>query len=307
MSLITCIYVNYNSAGFTVPAIQSFIKFTGLEVDYDIIVVDNASDLPDFQQLCDGLKEVECIIHRSRVNVGFGAGNMLGVNLASPSRYYAFINNDTLFTQENTLADLIKFLDTHPNAGAAGPQMMSQDGKRIPSIDHLASPARQLLPKVFLERLNPKKYPVRKATYKEPVKCGYVPGSFMVVDAAAFDKVGGFDSSLFLYYEESDLSKRLKDQLDLDTYYYPHQSYVHYQGKSTDKNKYIKLEQKISLLYYTDKHHGRFARVFMLWFYTIKYMFGAIVSKDKRFLLGALINGAGTHQSLRLKQEILPE
>lgn len=304
---ISCVYVNYNSASYTLNAIKSLLKKTTDTVTYEIVVVDNGSKYEDYEILknsLDLLKSDKIRLYRSRVNTGFGAGNMLGVNFAAPSKYYAFINNDTLFTQENTLHDLKAFMDSTPDAGICGPQMMSEHGDRISSLDHLATPARQLLKRDFLEWINVTKYPKRKKTYTEPVACGYVPGSFMFVKASSFDAVGGFDTALFLYYEESDLSTRLLKRLGEKTYHYPSQQYIHYQGKSTEKNVNIKIEQKLSLLYLTKKHHGRLAYCLLLNFYTIKFFLGGIFSAKKRKMFIALFKGGSLDQSLRCKQII---
>jgi hypothetical protein len=305
---VSCFYVNYNSAAFTVPAIKSLVKYTTEKVSYEIVVVDNASNYEDFLLLTKGLEELNLSnlkIYRSKINAGFGGGNMLGVNIAFSSQYFAFINNDTLFTQENTLLDLKMFMDSTPDAGMCGPQMMSENGTRISSLDHCATPMRQLLKRDIMEAINPVKYPKRKNIYAEPVSCGYVPGSFMFVNAASFNEVGGFDTALFLYYEESDLCRRMEKKLGKKTYHYPHQSYIHYQGKSTQRSVVIKLEQKLSLLYLTLKHHGRLYHALLLFYYTLKYGLSALFSKNKRFLFRKLLQGGSINQSLRTKQVIL--
>jgi hypothetical protein len=302
---VSCIYVNYNSATFTVAAIKSLLEKTNDTIVYEIIVVDNGSAYEDYEMLKTSLEQLKSStmkIYRSRINTGFGAGNMLGVNFASPSKYYAFINNDTLFTQENTLFDLKLFMESTPDAGVCGPQMMSENGDRISSIDHHATPMRQLLKRDFMESINAVKYPKRKKVYTEPVSCGYVPGSFMFVKASSFNEVGGFDTALFLYYEESDLCRRISTCLGEKTYHYPDQEYMHYQGKSTEKNIDIKIEQKLSLLYLTKKHHGRIAHGFLLNFYTIKYLLTSPFSSKKRKLFTALLKGGSLNQSLRCKQ-----
>lgn len=305
---VSCIYVNYNSAAFTVPAVASLVKHTSNNVRYEIIVVDNASRYEDYKQLKNELEALNLDnlkIYRSRINSGFGGGNMLGVNFSGVATYYAFINNDTLFTQENTLFDLKCFMDHTADAGVCGPQMMSEHGIRISSLDHHATPARQLLKRDILEYINSTKYPKRKKVYTTPVQCGFVPGSFMFVQARAFDAIGGFDTALFLYYEESDLCRRMDKRLGKKTYHFPQQSYIHYQGKSTEKNVVIKLELKISFLYLIKKHHGRIWRGFLLSFYTVKYGLTALFNKDKRHLFVAMLKGATIDQSLRIKQVIL--
>ena len=97
---ISCILINYNTSQLTVQAVQSIIDTAG-NVTYEIVVVDNASTYEDYQQLHEqltGIKNVNIV--RSRINTGFGSGNMIGVQHARPCMYYAFINNDAILHQQ---------------------------------------------------------------------------------------------------------------------------------------------------------------------------------------------------------------
>lgn len=305
---VSCVYVNYNSSSLTIDGITSMMEMTGTSVAYEIVVVDNASRYEDFERLDHFIKKLalpHVTLYRNRINTGFGGGNMLGVTFCSPSNYYAFINNDTLFLDKKTLLDLKMFMQSNPEAGICGPQMLNGNMEFVPSIDHYASPLRQILGRGLMERFNPKKYPVRKKRYDKPVCAGYVPGCFMFVDAVSFNQIGGFDTSIFLYYEETDLCRRMSENLGKKTYLVPHLEYIHLQGKSTDRNILIKIEQKLSLLYIIKKFHGRWTRMAMLWFYTLKYLISSPFSSKKRTMFWALWKGAGLDQSLRCKQVVL--
>jgi hypothetical protein len=304
---ISCIYVNYNSSLLTIDAIESMMEKTGTTVTYEIVIVDNASKHEEFevlQRYISRLNLPHVRLYRSRINTGFGGGNMMAVSFCTLSKYYAFINNDTLFINPQTLYDLKHFMESTPDAGICGPQMLNGDQQFVPSIDHYASPMRQLVSRDLMERFNPKKYPVRKKRYDRPVSAGYVPGCFMFVNSSYFNEIGGFDTALFLYYEETDLCRRMFEQLYKKTYLVPHLEYIHLQGKSTDRNILIKIEQKISLLYLIQKFHGRWARAGMCWFYILKYLVSAPFSSKKRIMFTALWKGARMDQSLRCKQVI---
>ena len=89
---VSFITINYNSSHHTIALLQSIVDRTTL--DYEIIVVDNASQPEDHSALktyCDSLPMVKLI--KSRINTGFASGNMLGVHHAC-GEYYFFINND---------------------------------------------------------------------------------------------------------------------------------------------------------------------------------------------------------------------
>ncbi|AZQ43752.1 glycosyltransferase [Nonlabens ponticola] len=305
---VSCIIVNYNTAQLTIEAIKSIQKFTSDNLDYEIVVADNASKYEDFEQLktlIDQIADSRLKLVRSRINTGFGSGNMLAVSHAAPSKYYAFINSDVLFVQQNTLKDLQNFMTTNPHIGVCSPQMLGPDRSFRSTLDHYATPARQLLKRGFLEKWDSTRYPKRKIKYNKPIKADYMQGSFLFVDAVAFNQVGGFDQHLFLYYEESDLCMRLKKLLQKDAYLYPQQEYIHLQGASTTKNIVIKMEQKISLLYLIHKHHGFLAHRFMLCFYVVKYFFSSLVKPKNWRLFQLLLRGAPLSASLSQKQKVL--
>jgi len=62
---------------------------------------------------------------------------------------------------------------------------------------------------------------------------GWVKGAALAIRRTAFDAVGGFDPSFFMYFEETDLSARLA-QAGWETHFTPATSVVHAGGASTD-------------------------------------------------------------------------
>ena len=127
----------------------------------------------------------------------------------------------------------------------------------------------------------------------------------MFVDANYFNLIGGFDTNLFLYYEESDVSLRLLREHNKSTYLVPSLEYIHFKGASTSKkNILIKIEQKISLLYYIRKHFGWLHYKVLLVHYCFRYFFSSIVKPRYWKLFFVLLKGAPLSLSLKQKQEI---
>ena len=72
MNDISVIIINYNTAKYTLKCIQSVIDFTTEKLSYNIIVVDNNSELDDFKHLKSNFPKAENIsLHRSVINAGF--------------------------------------------------------------------------------------------------------------------------------------------------------------------------------------------------------------------------------------------
>ena len=127
----------------------------------------------------------------------------------------------------------------------------------------------------------------------------------MFVEAKTFNEIGGFDRNIFLYYEESDLSWRFLKQKNKNTYLIPSIEYIHYKGISTKKNIDIKIEQKISLLYYINKHYGWLHHQVLLKWYIIRYFFTSIIKPKYWKLFYVLLIGAPLSKSLMQKQRVL--
>lgn len=303
---VSCIIINYNTSNYTFEAVRSLYETHKNNLNFEIIVVDNASKKDDYTNLkskLDSLHKNNLQLIRSTINTGFGGGNMLGVSNASPTKYYAFINNDTLQVSEYCLKYLMEFLEAQPQAGLCSPQMLDEHQNFRVTIDHFSSLQREILRRPFLETFFPKIYLNRKIRYKAPTKVHYVQGSFMFIGSADFNEIGGFDTNLFLYYEESDISLRLLKLKNKYTYLVPSLEYIHYKSVSTKKNIDIKIEQKISLLYYTKKHYGWGQQKILNLYFIIRYFFTALVKPKYWKLFMTLLIGAPLSKSLKAKQK----
>ena len=301
---IAVIIINYNSSKLTQECVESILEKTSKVLSIEIIIVDNCSEKEDFltlKQFCEKHPFKNLLLVRNKINTGFGAGNMLGHHFAN-AKYVAFVNNDTLFLND-CLSILKSAIEKDDSIAVVGGQSYSETGKRMCAFDHFASISKELFGRDFLERINPKKYPKRKIEYSNPLKVNYVQGSFMLIRTADFNKVGGFDTNIFLYYEETDLCKRLEKNGKL-CYLIPDAKYVHYHGASTPQNIAIKTELKISLLYVIRKHYGYFSYFFLLNYLRLNYVFSIIFKPKYAYLLKVLLAGAPLSKSLKAKQKI---
>lgn len=304
---IAVILINYNSSAHTINCIKSIIDKTDKKNSFQIIITDNCSESDDYfalKKYCDQATIPNLELHRSPINTGFGAGNMFGITYAK-ANYLAFVNNDTLL-KNDCLAILKNNLDQNPAIGIAGAQAFRENGSLMVSLDHFASPAREILGRKFLETINPKKYPKRKKKYTQPIKVNFVPGSFMFVRAKDFYEVGGFDTNIFLYYEETDLCIRLAKK-EKFAYLIPQAEFIHIHGGSTpQKSILIKTELKISLLYIIRKHYGCPSFLLILNYLRLNYTLRTIFKPKYWHLLKVLLAGAPLSKSLKTKQVIKP-
>lgn len=300
---IAVILINYNSGNFTIDCLNALIEKTDTLLSYQIIVVDNASDREDFEKVsfyCNASNFKHLSLVRSNINNGFGGGNMMGVQYAN-AEYYAFINNDSVLLND-CLSIMLTAMKNNPEYGICGPLCFKEDMSLLPTIDHFASPAKELLGRKVLEKINPERYPNRKKIYSVPQQAQFVSGSFMMVKADDFAAVNGFDKNIFLYYEETDLCRRLL-QNGKKAFLIPEARFVHFQGVSTPKSMLIKIESKISFLYIIRKHHGILWHRILLSYLQVQYFVKSLFKPKYWSLCKVLFKGASINHSLKTRQK----
>lgn len=304
---IAVILINYNNARYTIDCIKSVIENTTRQLAIQFVVVDNCSEIDDFnavKNFAEQLDSPDLLLFRSQINAGFGTGNMHGVQFAN-ARYYAFINNDTLMI-DDCLHHCYQFMESHPDAAVCGPQIRIDKKRQARSFGHFISLPKIIFGNTLLESRFFGRKPSRKATYTAPLQVDYVNGSFMFFRAGDFHSVGGFDTNIFLFYEESDICYRLKNK-GRATYYLPNAKYIHFEGSSHKAPIAIKKELKMSMLYVLRKNRGYLNFLVARYFLVIRYSLSTLV-KPKYFpLLKACITGNYIADSLKQQQVICKE
>jgi len=198
----------------------------------EVIVVDNASDDGTAAVPADFPGVAAVALER---NVGFAAANNLGAARAR-GELLLFVNPD-VDVPAGVVEALSRFLGEREAAAAAGPTLAGRDGalqkyaaRREPTLANLLAQVSGIgeswpLGAGLAHRFYPTRY------YRAgPARAEVLGGAFMMVRAAAFREVGGFDEGYFLYAEDMDLSRRLAAVGEL--WYVPTAPVRHYTGGS---------------------------------------------------------------------------
>lgn len=304
--MVSIILINYNTAQLTIDCINSIIDKVENLANFEIIIVDNASKIEDYNFLKSSIEifsKFNIQLIRSRINVGFGAGNMIGVQNAT-GQYYTFINSDVLLV-EDSITKMLNFLKITPDAALVGCQAIDENSNKYKGFDYQLSLTSELFSHSLLHRLFPKKYPSRMVTSQQPLKVGAVPGSLFTAIAKDFDEVGGFDTNVFLYYEEKDLAFRIKKQLNKNAYSLPDTTYIHLKGKSTGSSQIIRNELKIAQFYVVKKNLGALKYSIFYCINLITILIKAPFNKKNRSYLKLLLTGISVAHSMKHKQKII--
>ena len=159
---------------------------------HEIVVVDNASR----DRSVEIARSFGGRVIVNEKNVGFGAACNQGAKLLSTS--HAFFLNPDAVLDDNTLPELEKGITQHPDAGGWGPAIsVAAKRQKFRSISF------------------PQNRGARYAEESPPVETSevdFLDGAALVVGLDVFHKIGGFDESFFLYYEDDDLCFRIRSQ-----------------------------------------------------------------------------------------------
>ena len=124
-----------------------------------------------------------------------------------------FLNPDTEILS-GTLEDLVRAMDDRPRVGLAGVRQVTADGALYPTIGRFPNALRAIVDTTGLQRLVGGSWLGSRETdfsrYADEVQCDWTSGSFMLVRREALDSAGTFDERFFLYSEEVDLCRRVK-------------------------------------------------------------------------------------------------
>ena len=255
MKSLSIIIVNWNSGSQLHSCINSIVEF-GLPLVNQIIVVDNGST--DGSEIdVENLPKVTLI--RAGYNRGFAAACNQGAALASAD-YLLLLNPDTrLF--ENSLSTPLDFMDDENNAnvGICGIQLVDEQGcastsaARFPTLRVMAGKILGLnhfLPNIFPAHL------MSSSDLRKSSLVDQVIGAFFLIRKNVFDQCYGFDERFFVYFEEVDLSLRVK-KLGYSSYFLADATAFHKGGGCSDQVEALRLFYSLrSRILYAHKHYG---------------------------------------------------
>jgi GT2 family glycosyltransferase len=202
----------------------------------EVVVVDNASTDGTVAMLERDYPGVS--LRPNPTNVGYGAAANQAINLCK-NEYVLLLNSDTI-VRPGALAALAAYMDRHPEAAAVGPLLRYPNGSLQPSYFPFPGTLAWLLenePVLWLLRRLPVGRP-RLLCLTPPTEDRVVPwllGAALLLRRTAFDAVGGFDESYFMYFEEVDLCLRLRAR-EHRVHFTPSATVLHVSGASTSQH-----------------------------------------------------------------------
>ncbi|MCX8069819.1 MAG: glycosyltransferase family 2 protein [Thermodesulfovibrionales bacterium] len=234
---VSVIIVNYFSSATIKMAINSIVESS---IDYEIFVVDNSCNMEEIKSLKDALpQKVKLICNKS--NVGFAkACNQAYKNIKG--KYILLLNPDA-YLLKGALEKLCDFLEKKQDAAAVSPMSFWDDEKSfILPPSHMPNPFYDLVysGQYKIPLISPLFYlrwrykSIKTSLSKNALIQDNLSGGGVLIKRDAITKVDGlFDESYFLYYEDSDLFKRLKKK-GYKLFIEPNAQMVHHWNQSPE-------------------------------------------------------------------------
>lgn len=253
---LSIVIVSWNVRDLLRACLESIRATAPDDLALEIIIVDNGSTDGTSEMLRQSFPWVR-LIEAGR-NLGFSGGNNLGL-ASSAGRYVLLLNPDTLVL-DDALRRMLAYMETHPEVGALGPQLLNEDGTVQSSRRRFPTLWTAVFESTWLQPIAPRRlldhYYMRDHADDESVEVDWVQGAALLVRREAVAQTGGLDEGFFMYSEELDWQKRIK-AAGWRIVYYPEAQIVHYGGKSSEQviaQRHIYFQS--SKVRYFHKHHG---------------------------------------------------
>jgi GT2 family glycosyltransferase len=197
-SRIAVILLNWNAYFHSRNCIHSLSKVS--EVPFDIILVDNASTDDSFLKLKEEFPHVQFI--QSSHNLGFTGGNNVGLQKLLKLNYeYVLLLNNDVFVHPNFLIHLINYLDLNPGVGAVQPLIFHHP-------DHLSiwnggGKFNRIIGKTDSTQSS--------NTNHTTSEIDWISGCAFIIRTSVLKQVGLLNEKYFAYYEDVDLSFRIRE------------------------------------------------------------------------------------------------
>ena len=179
----------------------------------EVIVVDNSVNKDNADKLLELKKHKNVQVHINQKNVGYVLGNNKGAEMAR-GEYLLIVNPDIIWREEDTLQELVDYMDKNPEVGICGPRQINDDDQSIAMTV-------RAFPKIFLQtarRTWLRKLPLIKKwvahdemqhlDYTKTQEVDWLQSSFWIMKKSLWDELGGLNTDYFLFMSDPDMCWR---------------------------------------------------------------------------------------------------
>lgn len=209
--------INFNGRDNTFKCLDSIKKINASNFKLNVVVIDNGSkeklNLPQ-----DYLGNIPLKIIVKEKNLGFTGGHNAGINyaLSKDAGYVLVLNNDVV-VDPNLITELLKVSDKSDSYAMASPKIYFASGFEYHKDKYKKSEKGSVIwyaggqmdfKNVIARHRGVDE--VDKGQYQKTEETDFATGACLLVKKEVLERVGFFDDKYFLYYEDSDLSQRIR-------------------------------------------------------------------------------------------------
>ena len=244
-------FLNYNTSEELRGALES-LKTAGRGVDYDLVIIDNAStSAGEKERLVEMKGEAELLLLPE--NLGF-AGAFNKVLAREGYAYYLLLNSD-LILPPDFLRDLLEAAGKIDDFGLGSVSFVREDGSPQFSYGPVPTLASELVNRSLYQKRYRKSHPA----WNEPLEVESLLGAAMLASCEAVRKAGPLDERFFFFFEETEWCCRMRDN-GFKVVHFPHVKATHLQGRSANKVPVrARIEFHISRMLFFRLRYGKSA------------------------------------------------
>jgi len=192
---IFVIVLNYNGKDVIKKCLSSVFKSD--YPNFEVVVVDNNSQDGSFETAKLNFSKASFI--KNEENLGFAAGNNIGIRFALERMAdYVFLLNNDAEIESDSLAKLVEVAETEEKIGIVSPVIFNGENKQV------------WFSGGKIKWLKMKSLHSHRIETKDSYRSDFASGCAMLVKAGVFKEIGLFDEDFFLYWEDTDLSFRVR-------------------------------------------------------------------------------------------------
>lgn len=272
------IILNYNDRENTMQYVQTIRNYSYLD---KIIVVDNASTMPNEIENLRTLEDDKVTLVLSDKNGGYASGNNVGLRYLEkndPDISYVIISNPDVAVDNVVIGKCISYLEEHTSVAIVAPRMHFVNGparrsawkERTVGVD-IANSTR--LTQALLFPLFKKGEYTAQDWKQESMEVDAIAGSFFVARRSMFQEIGYFDENTFLFFEEDIIGYQLR-QKGYQIVSLNQEKFIHYDSQCIGKLYSMFRKQDIMfdsrIYFHRHYHHSNIFVIF--WLQILRYL-----------------------------------
>ena len=255
MNRLAVIILNYKTPQLTEDCLRSLAG--EIEVGKDcVVVVDNGSADNSLTHLQNAIETNQwqswVTLHHSAENLGFSGGNNFGIKTVEADAYL-LLNSDTL-VREGAISKMLAGLAQHPEAGIISPRLEWPDATPQISCFRYHSPISEFLDAARTGPLSKilHRYIVPIMVSNQPSRPDWTSFACVLIRRSAMERVGLMDEGYFLYFEDTDYCRRLRNA-GWEIVNWPLARVVHLRGGSGQVKAATKAKKRRPKYFYASR------------------------------------------------------